>query len=271
VGLPIEVSTESGVVHEEGDLDPVVQVEFGQQPGHAGLDGGLAEDSVAAISAFERPRPTSTATRRSRWLNRAKAASAAARRSSPADWATWSITVRATDGNRVVQPQASGQVALPVLCDGVARFVTVALPSDGGEFVTGSAQVSAVLAVRQGRAKQVRDSAQVPVEPLVTVTVASQARLDGGGEAVLIDVTAACPASSTGQPSDVSVFKYPAHGMGTFTPTCDGSAHTATVRVPAANEPFGVGAGFASSTVRIQEDGVAFSGIDFHDVEITPG
>ena len=174
-------------------------------------------------------------------------------------------------GVSVAQPQASGQVALPVLCDGVARYVTVAVPSDGGQFVTGSAHVSAVLAVQQGRAKEVRDSAQVPVEPLVTVTVASEARLDGGGEAVLIDVTAACPASSTGQLSDVWVFKYPAHGMGTFTPTCDGSPHTVTVTVPAANEPFRVGSGFASSTVRIQEDSVTFSGKDFHNVEITPG
>jgi hypothetical protein len=174
-------------------------------------------------------------------------------------------------GVSVAQPQASGQVAVPVLCDGVARYVTVAVPSDGGEFVTGSAQVNAVLAVRQGRVKQVRASAQVPVEPLVKVTVAAEARLDGGGEAVLIDVTAACPASSAGQLSDVWVFKYPAHGMGTFTPTCDGSPHTVTVTVPAANEPFRVGSGFASSTVRIQEDGMAFSGIDFHDVEITPG
>jgi hypothetical protein len=174
-------------------------------------------------------------------------------------------------GVSVAQPQASGHAALPVLCDGVARYVTVAVPSNGGQFVTGSAQVSAVLAVRQGRAKEVRDSAQVPVEPLVKVTVASEARLGGGGEAVLIDVTAACPASSAGQLSDVWVFKYPAHGMGTFTPTCDGSPHTVTVTVPAANEPFPVGSGFASSTVRIQEDGVTFSGQDFHDVEITPG
>jgi hypothetical protein len=59
--------------------------------------------------------------------------------------------------------------------------------------------------------------------------------------------------------------------MGTFTPTCDGRPHTVTVTVPAANESFRVGSGFASSTVRIQEDGVAFSGIDFHSVEITPG
>ncbi|HEX6326167.1 MAG TPA: hypothetical protein VFZ72_06325 [Jiangellaceae bacterium] len=174
-------------------------------------------------------------------------------------------------GVSVVQPQASGRVALPVLCDGRARFVTVDVPSDGGEFITGSAHVSAVLAVRQGRAKEVRDSAQVSVEPLVKVTVASEARLDGGGEAVLVDVTAACPASSAGQLSDVSVFKYPANGTGTFTPTCDGRPHTVTVTVPAANGSFGVGSGFASSTVRIQEDGVAYSGVDFHSVEIRPG
>jgi len=174
-------------------------------------------------------------------------------------------------GVSVVQPQASGQMALPVVCDGVARYVTVAVPSDGAEFVTGLAQVSAVLAVRQGRVKDVRDSAQVSVEPLMKVTVASQARLDGGGEAVLIDVTSACPASSAGQLSDVSVFKYPAHGVGTFTPTCDGSPHTVTVTVPAANEPFPTGSGFASSTVRVQENGVTFSGKDFHAVEITPG
>ena len=158
-----------------------------------------------------------------------------------------------------------------MLCDGVARYVTVVVPSDGGEFVTGSSQVSAVLAVQQGRAKEVRDSAEVPVEPLVKVTVAPQARLDSGGEAVLIDVTAACPASSTGQLSDVWMFKYPAHGMGTFTLTCDGSPHTVTVTVPAANEPFPAGSGFASSTARIQEDGVTFSGKDFHNVDITPG
>jgi hypothetical protein len=171
----------------------------------------------------------------------------------------------------VVQPQASGRVALPVLCNGTARFVTVDVPSDGGEFVTGSAQVSAFLAVRQGRLKEVRDSAQVLVEPLVRVTVASEARLDGGGEAVLIDVTAACPASSAGQLSDVSVFKYPANGTGTFTPTCDGRPHTVTVTVPAANGAFSVGSGFASSTVRVQENGVTYSGRDFHDVEIRSG
>jgi hypothetical protein len=48
----------------------------------------------------------------------------------------------------------------------------------------------------------------------VTVTVASHAQPAGGSEAVLINGTAASPTSSTGQPSDVSVFKYPAHGMG---------------------------------------------------------
>jgi hypothetical protein len=61
--------------------------------------------------------------------------------------------------------------------------MTVVVPSAGGDFVTGSAQVSAFMAFQTGRVKDVRDSAQIPVEALVKVAVASRARLDSGGAA----------------------------------------------------------------------------------------
>jgi hypothetical protein len=56
-----------------------------------------------------------------------------------------------------------------------------------------------------------------------------------------------------------------------FTPTCDGRPHAVTVTVPAANGAFSVGSGFASATVRVQENGVTYSGLDFHSVEISSG
>lgn len=116
-------------------------------------------------------------------------------------------------GVSVTQPQASGRW----LCRSVRR--------PGSLFHGGGAHPRRPVRHRvgpsergpsgqTGPAKQVRHSAQIPVEPLVTVTVASHAQPAGGSEAVLINGTAASPTSSTGQPSDVSVFKYPAHGMG---------------------------------------------------------
>jgi hypothetical protein len=44
--------------------------------------------------------------------------------------------------------------------------------------------------------------------------------------------------------------------------TCDGRAHTVTVNVSAASQWFSVGAGLASSTVRVLEHGAVFGGRD---------
>jgi hypothetical protein len=49
-----------------------------------------------------------------------------------------------------------------------------------------------------------------------------------------------------------------------------GRAHTVIVNVPAASKWFSVGAGLASSTVRVLEHGAVFGESDFQAVEITP-
>ncbi|HEX6254646.1 MAG TPA: hypothetical protein VFZ70_02435 [Euzebyales bacterium] len=172
---------------------------------------------------------------------------------------------------RVAQPQASGETSFTLVCDGVARDVTVDVPSAGGSFETGQARVDAVVSVQQGKVTEARDSAVVAVHPIAAVHLAGVARLEGGGEAVVVDVTVACPASSTGRVSEVSVFKYPADGTGSFVPACDGGPHTVTVTVPASGEPFRAGAGFAAANVVIEDGGAVFDGLDYGDIEIVDG
>lgn len=95
----------------------------------------------------------------------------------------------------------------------------VTVPSSGGAFQLGEAQVSASVVISRGRTKRADDSQVVPVQPTVLVELAETARLESGGGAVVIDPM----------------------GSGTYVPVCDGSPRTFTVRVEASQGVYQAG------------------------------
>jgi hypothetical protein len=113
--------------------------------------------------------------------------------SCPEQWAVLQALVT------VSQPQASGQATFPLTCTGLLQAFRVTVQSPGAPFQLGEAQASALVLIKRGRTEQAQDSQVVQVEPTVVVDLADTALLEGRGEAVLIEVTAACPVGATGQ------------------------------------------------------------------------
>ena len=68
---PSLVVEQPGVVGQQGDLDPVVEVQLGQELDTWVLTVGTLDAEHGPISALDRPWPTATATSRSRSLSRA--------------------------------------------------------------------------------------------------------------------------------------------------------------------------------------------------------
>ena len=170
------------------------------------------------------------------------------------------------------QPQASGEGTFTPRCNRLPAVVGVTVPATAGTFQTGPAEVSARLAVQQGKTKSASDSASVRVRPSVGVRVADRAVLEDGGRAVRIDVTVTCPMTSTAQGGRVGVFQYPADGTATFGPTpCDGMPHTQSVTVPAAHGLFQLGSAHANAYTEVEEGGDLFPGSEFREVQIVSG
>lgn len=166
----------------------------------------------------------------------------------------------------VVQSQASGEATFTPRCTRLPEFVRVTVPSSGGLFTTGEAQFSARLVVREGRAKQVQDAATLRVRPTVSVVLADQAVLIGGGSAVAVDVTVTCPVAATGLGGHVVI--YPSSAS--FGPTaCDGLPHTLSVTVLASGAPFRAGIAEAAADAAVSEGGDIFPNSDFRNIQIT--
>jgi hypothetical protein len=143
------------------------------------------------------------------------------------------------------------------------------VPALNGTFETGEAQVSALLVVREGRTKEARDSGLIRVRPSVSVRLADQAVLVGGGEAVQIDVSVTCPVSSNGRGGQVNIYQGQAAGRGSFGPTpCDGLPHTLGVRVETSQGLFRVGSAEAEAFASVEEGGDIFPGADLRTIQI---
>jgi hypothetical protein len=170
------------------------------------------------------------------------------------------------------QPQASGEASFTPSCTRLPQVVHVTVPSLGAPFETGEAQVSALLVVREGRTKEARDSASVRVRPSVSVQLADRAVLDGGGDAVRIDVTVTCPVTSTARGGQVRVYQGQVVGTGSFGPTpCDRLPHTLSIRVATSGGLFQVGSAEAEAFASVEEGGDIFPGADFRTVQIVQG
>jgi len=169
----------------------------------------------------------------------------------------------------VSQPQASGQASFTLPCLGSLRMFTVVVPSTGGTFELGEAQATASLTIKRGRIESTQDSQLVQVQPTVLVDLADTARLEGGGGAVLIDVTVACPVGANGRLSAVNVSQgQTASGNGTYLPICDGQQHTFTVRVPASQGVYQAGDARALTFANAEHGGNSFTGVDDSPVQI---
>ncbi len=162
----------------------------------------------------------------------------------------------------VSQPGASGQASFPLTCIGSLRMFAVTVPSAGGAFQLGEAQLTAFVVISRGRTGRADDSQVVPVQPTVLVELAETAQLESGGGAVVIEVTVACPAGTNGLQSSLVVSQGQAMGFGTYVPVCDGSRHTFTVRVEAFQGLYQAGIAQALTFANVEYAGENFYGID---------
>jgi hypothetical protein len=139
-------------------------------------------------------------------------------------------------------------------------FVTV--QSTGGAFQLGEARVTASVVISRVRTERADDSQVIPVQPTVLLELAETGQLEGGG-AVVVDVTAGCPAGTNGLPSNLVVSQSgQAIGSASYVPICDGSPHTFSVRVQASQGEFGAGIAQALTFANIEYAGQGFTGID---------
>ena len=164
---------------------------------------------------------------------------------------------------RVSQSGASGQASFPLTCIGSMRSFSVSVPSSGGAFQLGQAQVTASVVISRGKTARADDAEVVTVDPTVLVELAESAqRVDGGG-AVLLDVTVACPVGTNGLQSSLVVSQAgQTMGSGTYTPICDGSPHTFNVRVTASSGIYQPGIAQALTFALIEFGGQTIYGVD---------
>lgn len=169
----------------------------------------------------------------------------------------------------VSQPQASGTALFPLSCTGAPQLLTVAVRSATGAFQLGEAQADALVQIERGRVLTAQDSAVVRVVPNAFVDLADTGRLDGGGTAVLIDVTVACPVGSDSAQVGVSIYQGGASGSAGQAVTCDGQRHTVTLRVAASRGLFTPGSAQGSAVVTIEEGGdIFFAAEDTQQIQI---
>ncbi|HSE82695.1 MAG TPA: hypothetical protein VLA87_13555 [Gaiellaceae bacterium] len=173
----------------------------------------------------------------------------------------------------VAQPQATGRASFSVPCDDLLRPVRVTIVSSGAPFTLGEAQATATVTVERGKIQQAQDSEVLDVQPSVLVQLAGTALLQGGGEAVVIAVTVACPVGAIGlDSSDVGIGQDQpgglAAGRATYVPTCDGQPHTLTITVPTTEGLFRAGSALATTFAAVEAGGDPFLGVDQKTIQI---
>ncbi len=164
---------------------------------------------------------------------------------------------------RVSQPSGSGQASFPLTCIKSVRSFWISVPASIGSFQLGSAQVTASVVIQRGKTARADDSQIVTVDPTVLVELGESAQILDGGAAVLLDVTVACPVGTTGRESGLVVSQAGrVMGTGRYTPICDGSRHTFTVRVQASQGVYELGIAQALTFADVEFGGQVFSGVD---------
>lgn len=162
----------------------------------------------------------------------------------------------------VSQPSGSGRAPIPLTCAGFVQVFTVVVPVETGVFSLGTADVTATVVSARGKTLSATATELVSVDPGVAVELGGSARLGPGGASLVLDVTVACPAGTTGVPSRVGVFQVLTSGSGLYVPVCDGQRHTFAVTVTATQGAYMDGIAQALTFADILWEGRPFSGVD---------
>ena len=162
----------------------------------------------------------------------------------------------------VSQPSGSGRAPIPLTCAGFVQVFNIVVPVESGVFSLGTADVTATVVSTRGKALSASDTEVVSIDPGVTVELGDSARLGAGGASVVLDVTVACPAGTTGVPSRVGVFQVLTSGSGPYLPVCDGQPHTFAVTVTATQGAYVAGISQALTFADILWEGRSFTGVD---------
>jgi hypothetical protein len=137
------------------------------------------------------------------------------------------------------------------------------VPASVGTFELAPAEVTASVVIKRGRTERTQDSEVIDVQPTVLVELADTAQLETGGGAVVIDVTVACPVGTTGLQARVNVSQQGrVSGNGLYTPVCDGTRHTFSVRVEASSGTYQAGIAQALTFADVEFGGAVFYGAD---------
>jgi Family of unknown function (DUF6299) len=163
----------------------------------------------------------------------------------------------------VSQPQGSGQASFPLTCIGSIRNFFVTVPADTGTFALGQADATASVVIKRGKTASAQDAQTLQVDPTVAVDLDGSGRIVSGGAAVVLGVTVACPAGTTGRLSSVNVSQQGrTSGNGTYLPVCDGSPHRFEVTVEASQGSYEPGIAQALTFANVDFNGNAFYGVD---------
>jgi hypothetical protein len=163
----------------------------------------------------------------------------------------------------VRQTQGSGQASFPLTCIGSVRPFGVTVPATTGSFGLGEAQATASVIIKRGKTQRATDAQLLQVDPGVLVELAESARLESGGTALVLGVTVACPAGTTGLLSGLNVSQSGlVSGNGTYTPLCDGTRHTFPVRVEASSGAYQPGIAQALTFANVEFGGMVVVGVD---------
>jgi hypothetical protein len=164
---------------------------------------------------------------------------------------------------RVSQPSGSGQASFPLTCIGSPRLFGVSVPAGTGSFQLGEAHVSATVLIRRGKTARADDSEVVPVQPTVGIELAESGLRAEGGQAVVLDVTVACPAGTTGLLSSLVVSQSPViMGSSTYTPILRRLAPHVHRAGGGGQQPLQLGIAQAVTFAQIEWQGQVFYGID---------
>jgi hypothetical protein len=171
----------------------------------------------------------------------------------------WSVIAASV---RVSQGATSGEATFSFPCTGGLQLLTVTVQSSGAAFQLTDAQAAASVSIQRGRTLTADDAAVVRVLPNVVVRLADLATFVDGGASALVDVTVACPAGPTPQPSTVTLTQGPTTGQGTFMPACDGQQHTFNVSVQPAQGLFQNNFAQGNALVTVEHEGDLIFGED---------
>ena len=167
----------------------------------------------------------------------------------------------------VRQADPGGAGTFPATCTGTPQVVHARVVN-GNKWTLGDATATAYVTIaRSGQQVQGTSTRTIRLNPGVTARVADQGQLTGtSGGGVRIAVAVACPGGATGQASSVTVSQGGTQGSASFTPTCDGQAHTFVLSIAAS--PYQTGNATGAATASVGFGGQTFQGGDSRAITI---